>query len=61
MWMWHFGTWFTGVRLVVGLDDLKGLSQPNRFHSSSPATTSFKPVHLLVLPGLSEMLPPPFV
>jgi len=31
VWMWPLGTWLSrhgGVGLVVGLDDLRGLSQP---------------------------------
>ena len=36
--MWRLGTWFRGglgsVRLMVGLDDLKGLFQPKRFYES---------------------------
>ena len=35
---WHLGTWFSGglgsVRLMVGLDDLKGPFQPKRFSES---------------------------
>lgn len=33
MYMWHFKTWFSGglgsTRLMLKLDDLKGLFQPN--------------------------------
>ena len=36
--MWHLGTWFSGglgsARVMVGLDDLKGLFQPKRFYDS---------------------------
>jgi len=31
MWLWHFRIWFSrhgGVGVMVGLDDLRGLSQP---------------------------------
>lgn len=35
--MWHLGTWSSGglgrVRLMAGLNDLKGLVQPQRFYS----------------------------
>jgi len=34
--MWHIGTWFSGgvgcVSLTAGLDDLKGLFQPEQFY-----------------------------
>lgn len=26
--MWHLGMWFSGDRLMIGLDDLRGLFQP---------------------------------
>lgn len=33
---WHLGTWYSGelgsVKLIVELDDLKGLLQPKQFH-----------------------------
>jgi len=36
--MWHLETWFSGglgsVRVMVGLDDLKGLFQLKCFHDS---------------------------
>lgn len=36
--MWFLGTWFIGgfgsVRLTLGPDDLKGLSQPKPFYDS---------------------------
>ena len=36
--MWCLGTWFSGgldsVRLMVGLDDLRGLFQPKQFSDS---------------------------
>ena len=36
--MWHLGMWFSGglgsVRVMVGLNDIKGLFQPKLFYDS---------------------------
>ena len=40
VWMWHFRTWFSrhgGVGVTVGLDDLRGLFQPQWLYDSVAA------------------------
>ena len=41
--MWRVGTWFSGglgsARLTVGLNDLKGLFQRNRFYDATTLRT----------------------
>lgn len=58
--MWHFRTWYSGgfgsVRLVIGLNDLMGLSEPKQFYDSmlDKPVLSVKTITLCLYHGATE-------